>query len=147
MPAFPLHDIEATVHVFRQRFTSSPLGARLARHLASYRLQDWGVPAGSAVGDIAALLIAELAANAATHGRVPGADFELELSLTPELLRIDVSDSHARRPPGPGALVEARLEQDGGRGLMLVEALADRWEVVDRAPRGKTVRAELDRQR
>ncbi|MGY0067070.1 hypothetical protein ACWZEH_09585 [Streptomyces sp. QTS137] len=28
-----------------------------------------------------------------------------------------------------------------GRGLLLVEALAERWEVVDREPPAKTVRA------
>ncbi|MFG2729305.1 hypothetical protein [Streptomyces canus] len=34
---------------------------------------------------------------------------------------------------------------DGGRGLLLVEALADRWEVLDREPPpGKAVRAEVD---
>ncbi|MEU5400261.1 ATP-binding protein [Streptomyces sp. NPDC005963] len=147
MPASPFPNTDATANVFRERFTSSPLGARLARRLAGYRLQDWGVPAHSAMGDIAALLIAELAANAVTHGRVPDADFELEISLTPELLRIDVSDSHTQRPPEPGALVAARLDQDCGRGLMLVEALADRWAVVDRSPLGKTVRAEVDRRR
>lgn len=33
---------------------------------------------------------------------------------------------------------------DGGRGLTLVDALADRWEVQDRNPPGKTVLAEID---
>jgi hypothetical protein len=33
---------------------------------------------------------------------------------------------------------------DTGRGLLLVETLADRWAVTDRVPVGKTVRAELD---
>jgi hypothetical protein len=33
---------------------------------------------------------------------------------------------------------------EGGRGLVLVEAVADRWEVLDREPPGKTVRAEVD---
>lgn len=36
-------------------------------------------------------------------------------------------------PPGSG----------GGYGLVLVEALADRWAVLDRVP-GKTVGVELD---
>ncbi|MDQ1029553.1 hypothetical protein QF035_007135 [Streptomyces umbrinus] len=31
-----------------------------------------------------------------------------------------------------------------GRGLVLVDALADRWEVLDRQPPGTTVRAEVD---
>ncbi|MFE6461484.1 ATP-binding protein, partial [Streptomyces cinereoruber] len=33
---------------------------------------------------------------------------------------------------------------EGGRGLLLVGALASRWSVLDRVPVGKTVRAELD---
>lgn len=33
---------------------------------------------------------------------------------------------------------------DKGRGLLLVDAMADRWEVVDRESPGKTVRAEVD---
>ncbi|MFD5158737.1 hypothetical protein ACFWMJ_11765 [Streptomyces hawaiiensis] len=42
------------------------------------------------------------------------------------------------------------MEQPGsldehGRGLVLVAALADRWEVLERKPSpGKTVRAEVD---
>jgi hypothetical protein len=31
-----------------------------------------------------------------------------------------------------------------GRGTLLVEALAGRWDVLDRVPVGKTVVAELD---
>ncbi|WP_419249449.1 hypothetical protein [Streptomyces longwoodensis] len=35
--------------------------------------------------------------------------------------------------------------EEGGRGLALVAALADRWEVVDREPPpGRAVRAEAD---
>lgn len=135
-----------TVRVFTQRFSSSPLGARLARHLAVHRLHDWGIPYGTDASDTAAVLVAELAANAATHGRVPGRDFELTLILTPDgRLSIDVSDTRGeRRPPHPGELTAPRPEGDGGRGLLLVEALADRWAVLDRVPVGKTVRAELD---
>jgi hypothetical protein len=33
---------------------------------------------------------------------------------------------------------------EGGRGLLLVTALATRWTVLDRVPVGKTVRAELE---
>ncbi|MER6339306.1 ATP-binding protein [Streptomyces tendae] len=132
--------LPVTARVFVQRFSSTPRGARLARHLALHRLDTWGIPYGSTVSDTAALLVAELAANAVTHGRVPGRDIEVLLRLDAYMLRIDVSDSRGERRP----TVMAALEAEHGRGLVLVEALADRWGVLDRVPVGKTVRAELD---
>ncbi|MEU7404439.1 MULTISPECIES: ATP-binding protein [unclassified Streptomyces] len=137
--------LPVTARMFVQRFSSTPRGARLARHLVVHRLDAWGVPYGSAVSDTAALLVAELAANAVTHGRVPGRDIEVLLRLDAYTLRIDVSDSRReRRPAGPGSTVTAPPEAEHGRGLLLVDALADRWGVLDRVPVGKTVRAELD---
>ncbi|MFE2262946.1 ATP-binding protein [Streptomyces griseosporeus] len=134
-----------TVRVFTQRFSATPRGARLARHLALNQLDVWGVPHGDEVSDRAGLIVAELAANAVTHGRVPGRDFELRLLLDAVGLRIDVSDTRGEaRPPAPGRLEPAAPLADTGRGLRLVEALADCWEVVDRVPGpGKTVRAQL----
>lgn len=136
-----------TVRVFSQRFSSTPLGARLARHLTIVQLHSWGVPRTATVGDAAAI-VAELAANAVTHGRVPGRDFELRLSLLGDSVRIEVSDARGRRrPPGPdqvGALPVPDGDGESGRGLLLVDELADRWAVLDRVPVGKTVRAELD---
>ncbi|MGP3947600.1 ATP-binding protein [Streptomyces sp. 7N604] len=135
-----------TVRVFRHRFSATRLGARLARHLVLLRLDDWGIPYGSALSDSAALIVAELAANAVTHGRVPGRDFEVCLDLLPAALRIEVSDTRTeRRPPVPGDVVLPPCDSEAGRGLVLVDAIASRWEVVDRVPVGKTVRAELDR--
>ncbi|GAA4764269.1 MULTISPECIES: ATP-binding protein [Streptomyces] len=136
---------QGTVRVFTQRFSSTPLGARLARRLALHQLDAWGIPHGSGTSATAAVIVAELAANAATHGRVPGRDIELRLTLTPDRLRIEVSDTRGeRRPPAPGSLPAPDPASPGGRGLLLVDTLADRWEVRDRVPVGKTVRAELD---
>lgn len=60
------------------------------------------MPHGSPASDTAALLVAELAANAVTHGRVPGRDFELAVRLLGRTLRIKVSDTRGeRRPPAP----------------------------------------------
>lgn len=110
--------------------------------LALHQLDRWNVPYGSEVSETVGLLVAELAANAVTHGRVPGRDFELTLSYTPGLLfRVGVSDTRSERRPAP---VAPGPLDEGGRGLLLVEALATRWEVLDRVPVGKTVRAELD---
>jgi anti-sigma regulatory factor (Ser/Thr protein kinase) len=134
-----------TVRVFTQRFSSTPLGARLARHLVLAQLHTWGVPHDSEGSDTVAVIVAELTANAVTHGRVPGRDFELRLALIQRTVRIEVSDTRGeRRPPEPGAVTAPPPDADHGRGLLLVEALAHRWTVLDRVPIGKTVRAELD---
>ncbi|MER6997084.1 ATP-binding protein [Streptomyces sp. NPDC000410] len=140
------HQQPVTVRVFTQRFSSTPRGARLARRFALHQLDTWGIPHGSAASDIAAVLVAELAANAVTHGRVPGRDFELRLTHTPSAtLRIEVSDTRTeRRPPDPAEAAPPSPGSESGWGLVLVAALADRWAVVDRVPVGKTVRAELD---
>ncbi|MFJ9660800.1 ATP-binding protein [Streptomyces griseoflavus] len=115
--------------------SSTPRGARLARLLAVDALRDWGLP-----DERASHVVAELAANAATHGRVPGRSFRLTLYVVGTTLRIEVTDtrgdlSPVLREPGDGG--------ESGRGLLLVEALADRWGVTEgRFPR-KTVWAEL----
>lgn len=146
MPARTSPQPPSTVRVFSQRFSSTRLGARLARHLALHQLDTWGLAYGSTVSDAAELLVAELAANAAMHGRVPGRDFELKLTLTDAVLRIEVSDTRGeKRPPEPGRVTPPAATDDTGRGLLLVEALADRWGVLDHVPVGKTVRAEIDR--
>lgn len=85
---------------FTQRLSATRRGARLARRLAVHRLDDWGIPYGSELSDSAALIVAELAANAVTHGRVPGRDFELRLLLTgpPSASRSPTRDAYAPRP-------------------------------------------------
>ncbi|MEU3263911.1 ATP-binding protein [Streptomyces bacillaris] len=143
---------DVTVRVFRRRFDSDPGGARLARRVGLHQLHTWGIPYLSDASESAALIIGELAANAVTHGRVPGRDFELRLTHAPGdreargVLRIEVSDTRTEcRPPGPGEIDAPADGDDSGRGLLIVDALADRWAVVDRVPQpGKTVRAELD---
>ena len=131
-----------TVRTFTQRLSATPRGARLARHLALDHLREWGLPYDTPVAEAVAVIVAELAANAVTHGRVPGRDFELRLSLVTGSVRIEVTDTRAE--PLPAVRPQGPLD-DGGRGLLLVEALADRWEVLDREPPpGKTVRAEVD---
>ncbi|MCC9704091.1 ATP-binding protein [Streptomyces sp. MNU76] len=145
MTAPPAARLPLTAPTFTQRFSSTPLGARLARHLALNQLHAWGIRYGSEASERAAAVVAELAANAVTHGRVPGRDFELRLSLPTGSLRIEVTDTRAERPPpGPGAVPPPQPLAESGRGLILVDALADRWEVQDRVPPGKTVLVEID---
>ncbi|MGW7240741.1 ATP-binding protein [Streptomyces sp. NPDC054804] len=118
------------------RLSSTPRGARLARLLAAEQLRAWGLPM-----DPARQIVAELAANAATHGRVPGRDFGLTLYVVGDTLRIEVTDTRGdvvphTQLPGPAA--------ESGRGLVLVEALADKWGVAPGLAPRKTVWAEID---
>ncbi|KOU19748.1 MULTISPECIES: ATP-binding protein [Streptomyces] len=131
------------VRVFTQRFTSTRRGARLARQLALVELHAWGFPESTALSADTGLLVAELAANAVRHGRVPGRDFELKLTLLEELLRIEVSD--ARRDRRPAVQPHAH-QAESGYGLRIVDAVAADWGVSDRIV-GKTVWAELARRR
>lgn len=132
-----------TVSVFVQRCSATRRGATLARRLAVWKLDAWGVPYGTQLSDTVALLVAELAANAVLHGRVPGRDVELRLvyAYGTGVVRVEISDTHEARPD-PAAVPRPDPDADGGRGLLIVEALASRWGVSDRVGPGKTVWAE-----
>lgn len=125
------------------QFTSSPRGARLARRLAVSRMDEWGHPPASDVSCTVALLVAELAANAVRHGRLPGRDFSLRLAFEAPagLIRIEVSDASPVRPPTESPT--PALDDESGRGLLLVDILATRWGTTPRLPLGKTVWAEV----
>ncbi|WP_424211368.1 ATP-binding protein [Streptomyces sp. BI20] len=133
-----------TVRVFTQRFSATRRGARLARALAELEAVAWGIPRGSAAFDSFTLVVAELTSNSALHGRVPGRDFELRLLLTPDgsAVRVQVSDTHPRRPVAPPAECPPVPGEEGGRGLVIVDALALRWGVRERVGPGKTVWAD-----
>lgn len=130
----------AASRVFVQRFSATRRGARLARLLAALQLVEWGHARGTDDHDTVTLVVAELAANAVLHGRVPGRDFALLLRHEDDgqAIRIEVSDTHPARPTcaRPGE------EEEYGRGLVLVDALSARWGVRDRLGPGKTVWAE-----
>lgn len=118
------------------QLSSTGRGARIARILATERLRDWGIPPE----DIP-LVVGELAANAAQHGRVPGRDFRLSLTVRDGTLRIEVTDARADRVPDPQL---GPVDAESGRGLLLVESLADRWGVDEKQPAPcKTVWAEI----
>ncbi|QES07062.1 ATP-binding protein [Streptomyces venezuelae] len=124
---------------FTVLLSPTPRGARLARLLAVEWMRDHEVPYG--VTETATQLVAELAANAATHGRVAGRSFRLALLSRPDALRVEVTDTRGVDRP---RLQPTCPEGESGRGLILVEALADRWGVeLGPVPR-KTVWAEVD---
>lgn len=134
--------LPASARTFTQRLSSTRRGARLARLLAVEELRAWPVPPG--VVERTEGIIAELAANAALHGRVPGRDFRLTLTLQEATgtLRIEVTDTRGEKLPVLGPAPAPGCES--GRGLLLVVALADRWGTEPHEPVGKTIWAELD---
>ncbi|MDX2935685.1 ATP-binding protein [Streptomyces ipomoeae] len=104
-----------------------------ARVVLRDQLAIWDV--GGEVAYRALLLLSELATNAVrartTNGRRIGVRFELAGTE----LRIEVSDSGEGKPE----LRQAGTDDETGRGLALVEALADDWGVSPRDGVGKTV--------
>jgi anti-sigma regulatory factor (Ser/Thr protein kinase) len=125
------------------RFSSTPRGARLARRLAGQRLDAWGIPYDADAHDSLTLIVAELAANAVRHGRVPGRDFQLALTLDAGTVRVEVTDTRTEGVPAATAVTAPTQLLDAGRGLLLVEHLADRWGWHPRVGGpGKTVWAE-----
>ncbi|WP_254802451.1 ATP-binding protein [Kitasatospora sp. SUK 42] len=105
------------------------------RHRLRTALSHWGVPE---LSDTAELLSSELVTNALQHtGK--GAVFDAVLG-SDHRLRVEVQDG-ASRLPGRRRDPEAEYATSG-RGLMLVEALADSWGVQLRGD-GKVTWFEL----
>lgn len=107
-------------------------------------MEAWGHPPASDVSCAVALVVGELAANAVRHGRVPGRDFGLRLTLDEAagLVRVEVADAAAAKRP-PAAPPSSCPDGESGRGLLLVDVLAERWGWEPRDPVGKTVWADV----
>nr|WSW67326.1 ATP-binding protein [Streptomyces sp. NBC_00995] len=120
---------------FVVQLSATRRGARLARLLATEQLRSWGLPL-----DDASLVVAELAANAALHGYVPGRDFRVLLKVVGDTLRIEVADARGDQLPHVQAAPDAVTY---GRGLLLVESLATRWGIEHGPFPRKTVWAEI----
>ncbi len=104
-----------------------------ARHAVTTALRSWQLP--EAV-DTAELLVSEIVTNAIRYSRVPG---ELVLRSAPTALYIEVSDSDSRLP----RILHPDEQEEYGRGLILVDALATRWDTRP-THSGKTVWCQLD---
>ncbi|MFH0241800.1 ATP-binding protein [Streptomyces sp. HK10] len=146
---------------FTTRLSGTRRGARLARRLAVQQFAEWtGLPHGCDAAHAVALVTAELAANAVTHGSLPGRDFRLTLLLPsepavhepapheptpsePAVMRIEVTDTRPERLPRHPAAEPGPPDEVSGRGLLLVAVYARRWGCEARDAFTKTVWAEV----
>ena len=105
-----------------------------ARRALRELLDEWGPPERS---ETAELLTSELVTNALVH---TDHDAVLTATVGPKRLRVEVRDFVGRRPR-----LRVPVADDGtnGRGLVLVQSLADAWGVRALGV-GKVVWFELD---
>ncbi|MFF9406507.1 ATP-binding protein [Streptomyces anandii] len=113
-----------------------------ARRWARSRLAGSGIEADEPLAETVILLVSELVTNAVVHTGCP-AVLRLSLPGVPAeaaTVRLEVADASTRAPVPRCAGDDAT----GGRGLALVDGLADRWGWnADGA--GKRIWCELDR--
>ena len=122
-------------HQVDQFFPRHRRSVPAARQLAAWVLPRWGLGSWPRADDVS-LCVSELATNALLHGVPPGRGFLLRLRCDGDVLRVEVHDSGAGTP---------RIAEDadeGGRGLLLVSVLGDKWGVEEREP-GKVVWCEF----
>nr|WP_203943981.1 ATP-binding protein [Planotetraspora thailandica] len=103
-----------------------------ARRLTRDRLTKWGM---HEMSDVAELLVSELVTNALCHARGP---VGLTLSTMDGLLRCEVEDAGTVVPH----VYEATDDDEGGRGLGLLDMLACCWGGA-RTSTGKVMWFEL----
>ncbi|HET9901640.1 MAG TPA: ATP-binding protein [Actinomycetes bacterium] len=113
-------------------FPAAPTSARAARDFLRTVLPDLA----SDVIDVVLLLVTELVTNAVVHAQT---SVRVCVEISGSRVRIDVQDEATIMPGRRPVSVESL----GGRGLLLVEGLADRWG-YEPHPWGKTVWFEID---
>ncbi|MGH3327225.1 MAG: ATP-binding protein [Streptomycetales bacterium] len=103
------------------------------------RLKLWLHAGARDVLDDAELLVSELVTNAVLHANArPWQPVRVLLWRAGAALRVEVHDPD----PTPPVLMSATEGDESGRGLLLVDTLADAWGVQAR-PDGKSVWFEL----
>ncbi|MEU7179753.1 MULTISPECIES: ATP-binding protein [Streptomyces] len=118
------------------RLRSDDRSARWARKALLRQLQMWRL--GGDFAHDAELLLSELVTNAVrAQGSAP-AEVGVRFALLAGRLWLEVRDASDGEP----VMNEAEEDEECGRGLLLVDALASGWGVV-RDSTGKTVWVEL----
>ena len=115
------------------RLPASPMTPRSARQFVEAVFP----PAAAARLDDAKLLVSELVTNAVARALSP---VELRVIEFARAVRVEVHDL-SFHPPEP---VNASADAESGRGLTIVDRLADRWGTTRKTHDGKAVWFELN---
>jgi anti-sigma regulatory factor (Ser/Thr protein kinase) len=121
------------VPVTQASFTLPPAAPSAAQ--ARERLRTvMGAWADEETRNDAQLLLTEVVANVVVHAR---SSMGIHLTVDDNLFRAEVSDDSSEVP------ILRRADESGGRGLVILSALASRWGVFKHPDDGKTVWFEL----
>ncbi len=112
----------------RRRFPLDPAAVRAARRFTASAIDD--LPEDDV--ECVTLMVSELASNSIRHA---GAPFEVAVTRDDVAVRVEITDDGAGRPQ----IRDAAPSATSGRGLQIVELLADEWGVDDLDEQGKTV--------
>lgn len=115
---------------------ADPAEVGRARRWARSRLVGSGIKDDEPIAETLILLISELVTNAVVHTGCPA----VLRMLFGETVRVEVADS-SNCPPRPR---HAEGDDTNGRGLELVDGLADRWGWQPEGA-GKSIWCEVDR--
>ncbi|MDQ1706761.1 MAG: hypothetical protein QOF18_3127 [Frankiaceae bacterium] len=107
-----------------------------ARRFVLAALSTWG---RDGLADTAALLTSEVVTNAVLHARTP---LTLAVSQVSDGVCVEVTDGSRRRP----TLQRASGEATNGRGIAMLDRLADHWD-VSLHQHGKTLRFTVSTER
>ena len=117
------------LHSRRVRLTTGPAAAAEARSQVQAAIRAWDVPVDPSV---AILLTSELVTNAIRYET--GQTVTLAISCPGGQLRVEVHDTSCFVP----VPVDAAVDAETGRGLMLVDSLSAEWGCFP-TPAGKAV--------
>lgn len=117
-------------------FLAEPEEVAVLRRIVRLHLEGCGL---RGITDAAELCVSELVSNIITHVGA-GTPATLAISTNGVRLRIEVHDPDTRALP---TLLDANADSESGRGMALIDAVADRWG-VQLTPAHKITWCELE---
>ncbi|MFF1723575.1 ATP-binding protein [Streptomyces sviceus] len=123
--------MNAYIPQWRLTLTAGTHSARHIRRIVRSLLHEWELPE---LSDAAELGVTELVANVVRH--VPDRRCVVLVLRVESGVRVEVADG---APQLPITAAESDAEAEHGRGLVLLDAVVDKWGVGPRSGGGKTV--------